>query len=83
MLHDGRIFRKCSETYFKIGEKRAISVVNLGMIYMEAVVYNMDIAKNKDIGSENCSSGESSLTSERGLHNLGCVFKKMKRKRQE
>lgn len=50
---------------------------------MEAVVYNIEIAKNKDMGSENCGSGESSLTSERGLHNLGCVFKKLRRKRQE
>lgn len=48
-------------------------MVNLEMIHMQAVVYNMEIAKNKNIGSENCSSGESSLTSERGLVNLGCV----------
>lgn len=37
-VRDGRIFRKYSETHFKIGEKRAISVVNLGIIYTEAVV---------------------------------------------
>lgn len=58
-------------------------MVNLGMIHMEAVVYNIEIAKNKDMGSENHGSGESSLTYERGLHNLGCVFKKLRRKREE
>lgn len=40
------IFRKYSETYFKVGEKGAINVVNLGMIHMEAVVCNMGIALN-------------------------------------
>lgn len=58
-------------------------MVNLGMIHMDAVVYNMEIAKNKDIGPENCSSGGSSLTSEREQHDLGCVFKKLRRKRWE
>lgn len=58
-------------------------MVNLGTIHMEDVVYNMEIAKNKDIGPENCSSRESSLTSERGQQNLECVFKKLRRKRQE
>jgi len=37
----------------EIEEKTAISVVNLGIIHIEAVVYYTEIAKDKDIASEN------------------------------
>lgn len=39
----------------------------------------MKLAKSKIIGSAVCGSGESRLTSERGLHSVGCVFKKLGR----
>lgn len=43
----------------------------------------MEIAKNEDIGYEICAVGDSILTSEKTLYNLGCVFKKLRRDRSE